>query len=336
MAAFKMRADLLQRYFLLHFWVIEGVSRYYPNDINDFMQRLINIGPDSPDFQPRMNEWVVKQADLFPRILHYYEKAKAQGRHRDAGIKAIINCFSQHVKLDFMEEMVSFGQMTPTMTGLREFIAGLPADEQQNIERHYLDPDKVKPFQRKAARKRWIQYRRDLLKNVSYKKAYEQIDSLDVPPESPVAIINDHTVTLADFLAIYGPIPNDVNWNNIKRSRINKLILAYAMGDEADRLGVLPDKFQSKISLTKKLYLAADRMVRDIGPLSINDSNPTIDFQFFRRVIYFPNLMKFEKAFISESQKIPAFKKLWIDKEYLAGLTWIVAPAYTPEQATYF
>ena len=36
-AAFQMRADLLQRDFMLHYWIAEGLSRYYPADINEVM-----------------------------------------------------------------------------------------------------------------------------------------------------------------------------------------------------------------------------------------------------------------------------------------------------------
>ena len=335
-AALQIKADLLQRNFLLHYWVVEGVSRYYPTDINDFMKRLMIIGPDSPDFAPLMNDWAEKQAGLFPRILHFYKKAQAQGKHDDSGIISVLQSFTQHVKMDFMEELASFGRMTPTRAGLQDFVRDLPTGDRDNIERHYTNPNEVKPFQRKEGRKRWIKYRRDLLKNTPHEKSYEQVTSLEVPPDTPIAKINQHTVTMADFLAIYGPIPNDVNWNNIKRSRINKLILAYAMGDEADRLRILPLRFQSKIALTEKLYLASDQMVHDIGPISLRENNPTIDFQFFRKIVYFQNLMKFEKTFIAESAKIPDFQNCWIDRDYLARVEWVIQQAYTPEQASYF
>ena len=214
-SAFQMKADLLQREFLLHFWVIEGISRYYPADINMLMQRLVEMGPEWADRAGHMNDWAEKQAGLFARLLLYYKKAKAGGLDEDPEIRWVLECFSKHVKADFMEEMVLLGSMPTTFQGMRDFISGMQPPERKQIEKKYKDPDTVGPVGRRKLSKRWIQYRRDLMKHTKYERLFENIDSINIPPDTVIATVNEHRITLAQFLAVYGPMVNDMNWNSL-------------------------------------------------------------------------------------------------------------------------
>ncbi|MDP8225873.1 MAG: hypothetical protein P9L99_21105 [Candidatus Lernaella stagnicola] len=335
-AAFQMRADLIQRDFLLHFWVIEGVSRYYPTDINDLFARLEKLGPESPEFAPRLNEWILAQADLFARLSHYAAKAKRQPWSKAGKISPVLEMFAQKQKADLMEDVIKYGAMPPSRMGVRKFAASLSADDRAHIERHYKDPKDIKPFEVKETKRRWIQYRRDLLANTPNARLYLKVQSMSVPPATPIAKVNDHVITMGDFLSIYGPMVNDTNWNNVKKSRVPGMMLAYAMADEADHLGVVPQWLKAKIALSKKMYLAAGQIIREFGPATLGETTPEINFAFYRKIVYFPNLLKFEKFFVEKSGNLPAGQKLWIDKDYLTSLAWIVEPAYTPEQASYF
>ncbi len=334
--AFQMKADLLQRDFLLHYWVAEGLSRYYPTDINDLMPRLMRLGPSSPEYKQRIDEWVLRQADLYGRLMLYNDKAVKAKRDRDPAVVAVLNTYAQHAKGDFLEDLVSFGDFEPTIMGLRTFIVSLKKSERANIEAHYRDPDAAHEFQRKEVKKRWIKYRQDLQKNTKYERLFEKIDSLNVSPDTPIAMINGTPILLRDFLAVYGPIPNDTNWNNIKQSRVTQMAMAIAMADEVDHLGVLSERYKNKIAVAKILYLASDQVVHEFGPATLNELKPKIDFQFFRDVVKYTNLVQFEKIFLTESVKTPAYGDLWIDKEYLAGLEWKIEKAFTPQQASYF
>jgi hypothetical protein len=141
---------------------------------------------------------------------------------------------------------------------------------------------------------------------------------------------------MKDFMAVYGPIPNDVAWNNIKKSRGSKLLLAYAMAGEVDHLKILPKRYEKKIELSKSFYLMADQIVREYGPLVYKAGGQEIDFGFFREVVAYLNLLKLEKEFIKGSEKLPEYETLWVDKEYLKSVDWNIDKAYTPKQPKYF
>lgn len=335
-AAFQMKADLLQRDFLLHFWVIEGIARYFPTDINVLMQSLVDMGPQWPERTKRMNDWVEKQAGLFARLLIYREKAISAGMNKNPDTRWVLECFSKHIKADFIEEMVLLSAIPSSFQGVRDFVGGLQPAERRLIEKHYKDPDTVGPVARKRLSRRWIQYRRDLMKNTKNERLFENMDSIDVSLDTVIAVVNKHRITLAQFLAIYGPVQNDVHWNSIKRSRCSKLMLAYAMADEVDNLRILPQRFQDKIDLSEVFYLAVEQIVKDFGPATLRIKNPQIDFQFYREICAYLNLMRLEKIFVEETLNQPEYKDVRIDKTYLKKIVWDITTAYTPEQTSYF
>lgn len=335
-AAFQMKADLLQRQFLLHFWVIEGIARYYPTDINMLLQSLVDMGPEWTERAWRMNDWVEKQAGMHARLLLYHKKALSAGLDKNTNTRWVLDCFSQHIKADFIEEMVLLGSMPSSFQGVRDFVGSLKPAERKRIEKHYKDPDNFGPVARKSLSKRWIHYRRNLIENTKNERLFEKIDSIDIPPDTVIAVVNKHRITLAQFLAIYGPVQNDVHWNNIKGSRCSKLMLAYAMADEVDHLGILPLRFKDKIALSEVFYLAVEQIVLDFGPVTLRLKDPQIDFQFYREICAYLNLMRLEKLFVEKTQNMPEYKDLWIDKPYLQKVVWDISTAFTPKQATYF
>ncbi len=294
------------------------------------------MGPNWGGRDTRINDWMEKQAQLFPRLLYFFEKARKNGYDKDPAIQAVLECFQMHVKADFMEELILLGDMTPTRDGLRKFVSSLPAAERQKIENHYKDPDKIGPAKRKNLRKRWISYRRDLIKKTSNDRLFLKMESLNVPPETAIAKVNNHKITMGQFLAVHGSIKNDVHWNSIKKSRLSQMMLSYAMADEVDKLKILPKRYMDKIELSKRLYFAAHQIVYDYGPETLGRENSQVDFQFFREIARYLNLLKLEKLFIAGSEKMPIYQSIWIDKEYLFNLKWIIEPAFTPKQASYF
>jgi hypothetical protein len=337
-AGFKIKADMLQRNFLLHFWVVEAASRYYPSDINDYIPRMLRLEKGSEEYQARLNEWVLAQAGLYARFLHYTNIGKAEGRDKEPHFKAVLDVFGQQLKADYLEDVVKYGKMDPTQMGVRKFVAALAKSDRQQMEKHYTNPDAVKPFERRNAEKRWVGYRRDLMGATSTDLIFKKVKSLAAPDTTPIAKVNQHVITLGGFKAIYGPMPNDTNWNNLKNSRGSKLMLYYGMGDEAEHLGIVPPTVREKIDVSQKLYLAAEQLVRRFGAQALDVKDPTIDFGFYRKVVYFQTLLGFVKVFWDESAKLPEYQNIWIDKDYLAGVDWFVEQRKFDKNAqpTYF
>lgn len=333
--AFQMKADLVQRDFLLHYWITEGLSRYYPQDINPFMQQLVNADPNSEDYKKKMDGWIESQAGLFARFMYFYQRAVDSGKV-DFRVNAVMESFEKHAKRDFLEELISFSDIKPSLHDLNKYVEGLPAEKRKAMDTLYPDPDKFKDASRKKARVKWIEFRRDLMENTPYKKDYLKIETMKVDRDTPFITVDGKVTPIINFFHTYGPIPNDTNFNNIKKSRGSQMLLAYAMSHHVDRLDIAPRKVTDKIELARKLYLASEQIVNEFGPTLFNQTDPTITFQFFRQVASFSNLIKFEKLFIEKSEQRPVYKTLWMDKEYLRSLEWTVEEAYTPKQPKFF
>ena len=334
--AYQMKSDLVQRRFLLHFWIFEGLSRYYPDDINIVLPSVIKLGPTSPDYNAKIDSWIVDQADFYARLLYTYQQAKARGFDKDPATKAVLKLVGYNIKADFLEYLIYGGDIGDTPDAVRAWAKALTPEQKKDVRKFYVLPNEVKGFERSDRRKKWIAYRRALVDDANIDRNYLKLDSLDVPKDTVVMRVDDVTVTVADFQAIYGPVANDINWNNIKKSRCSNLVLSIVLGKEVDKLGILPQRYKDKIELTRMFYIAADEIVRKYVPIALNRTNPDMDFQFYREAAYYMNLNKLQKVYPNETAKLPEYQKLWVDKEYLTGLKWNVRETYRPEQATYF
>jgi hypothetical protein len=254
-----------------------------------------------------------------------------------AHASAVLEVFEKYLKAGLLEDLVEYGSMKPTVDGVRSFVKSLTDAQRADIENQYRSPLEVKPFEEKEVRKRWIQYRRDLMDVVPEDRAYQTIETKEIPADTVIGKVGKRTLTFGQFEHVYGPVPTDVNWNQIKKSRVAQLLRTYAMADEADRLGIVSQKHKDKIHLAGVFYLSSEMIVREYGPEMLTAPEGDLDFQFFREIVYYPNLMKFEKLFLEQSAaKVPGFDSVWIDKEYLKSVDWTVQEAFTPEQAMYF
>ena len=332
-SAFQMRADLLQRNFLLRFWVAEVLSRYHPEDINKLMPPLASDQPLTGERKERIDRWIDAQADLYARLLFFADRAEHAGRADEPQTVAVLDCFAAHVKAEVLEDLVGYGPMEPTPDAVRAFAKSLSdADLAAILDKR----DGATAREKRAAAIRWIAYRKAVIGELAVTRTIDDVLSPSQPQDTPIGSVGGRMFTLGELLAVFGPVPNDDAWEAIKRSRSAQLLRAYAMAGEADALGIVRARTRRKIGVGRLFYLAADQAVREYGPMVLGISNSPVDFETFRQIAYYRTLKMFEAVFHRMSRPQTAGLPLWIDREFLASIRWRVQVAYAPPQAMYF
>ncbi|MCB1155455.1 hypothetical protein KDL45_17475, partial [bacterium] len=184
---------------------------------------------------------------------------------------------------------------------------------------------------RRLRRMRWIQYRQDLFSKTPYELKVGEIETVGGRPDDTLLLkVNDHEITLGELLAIHGPIYNEVYWRNSKFARVNQIRTAYTIGDEVDRLGILPRRYRQKITTTELIFLASEQIIREYGADVLPPKDGGMDFLYFRSILKSPTRQDLVKRFFEKVDATPEYQARWIDRPYLSQLRWRVSNAYTP------
>ncbi|MCB1152797.1 MAG: hypothetical protein H6684_10655 [Deltaproteobacteria bacterium] len=329
---YQLKRESLQRTFQIRFWLFEELTRRNPENVNKTMKGYVGLPPDSPKMTTEFPQWVVAEADHHARLTLMAAKAKANPDINKSDTAEVIECMAMHIKMDFLQDLVMFGPMEPTVEGLRQFVAELSPEQRANIEDELLqDPDKATEKTRRLRRMRWIQYRQDLFEKTPYDLKVGEIETVGGLPNSTLLLkVNDHEITLGEFLAIHGPIYNEVYWRNSKFARINQIRTAYTIGDEVDRLDILPRRYRQKVTTTELIFLAAEEIIREYGAQVLPPEKDGMNFLYFRSILKSPTRQELVKLFLEKVDATPEYQARWIDRDYLSSLRWRVSNAYTP------
>lgn len=194
--------------------------------------------------------WFERQAEVFAAILYYHQKSIKAGNADKNTTHAVMNFYDASVKTEFMEELIVLGSMPPTVQRLKGFVNALPTDKRRSIDTGAEeDTELTPPEEQQKMRRRWITFRRDVLKNINTSNQCHSVDSIGVAKDTVLVQVDEHKVTVADYMAIFAKPRNDNQWNASKNANCSRLVLVYAMAALADELDVIPERVRRKMAV---------------------------------------------------------------------------------------
>ncbi|MCZ7585983.1 MAG: hypothetical protein M5R36_23145 [Deltaproteobacteria bacterium] len=154
----------------------------------------------------------------------------------------------------------------------------------------------------------------------AFGRDYEKNQKLSkTAPETPIAHVGAEPIALSYFLNVYGPVPNDVNWNDIKKSRVRLLAEVFLLSSEYDRLGFARPDVEDEFTMLETFHLFAVQAARDLGGKVLGQP-PDDSFVLLKQLCEFQNLPRVRNAFVDATAETAP----WIDRELLDATEWVV------------
>jgi hypothetical protein len=313
--------DLLQRNYLWHYGLAEKLARSYPVAVEDVAWRAIRADATKLDNRETLTDWVVGQADLFARFVALSETTEPTRTGQIA-----MDVYADHLYAQRLMEVVQRGEMEATREGVVAFITSLSLAKRENIDAVLRPTDEIQPFEEDEIESRVRDYQRDLAKVMTITREYEAITTLNTllgAPATVLATLNGEPITFEQFAAVHGRPKNDVDWNNIKGTRVGQLIASKALAAEAHALKLDTPQLRNRVSLAGTFYRAINAAVVAYRPEAAGEGFNVGVFQVLNERTSF---RYFRKSFIRFSAEAPGMKNLWIDEGFLRSVEWDLAP----------
>lgn len=335
-SAFDTKYDRVQSSFFSHFEVIRGIAFFHPENVHKYIDRMSSSNNQVAVKPASLTTWFTQQAEVFARIKYFSEKGKkTQLENHDS--QAVMNFYAAAAKTEFLEELVVLGSMTPNASGLKKYVASFPNNERSHIPTGIVNDTEITPLdEQKKMKKRWADFRHQILQDNLGKNYCKQVISSDSSKDAVFVKVNQHTVSLADYLAIFGTPRLERQWNAVTKMNCNRMVLFYAMADLADQLGIVPERVSTKIRVSQQLFLAAKQIVKELGPTLVNKEESNNYQTMLQKLMVYPEVVKLKERLLMENQGLFSSGSWWIDDQFFADVPWRLKRTMAPKHSIHF
>ena len=335
--AFDTKYDRVQSAFFSHFEIIRGIAFFHPDNVHKIIDTIAQSKNKSVIHQLEVTDWFKKQAEIFSRIFYYSNKAKESGQIKRPEVQAVLDFYAAGAKTEFLEELIVFGSMSPTLSALNSFVENIVDDKRNEIKTGIENDIEITPMdEQKLMKKRWADFRHQAMEKTNAKQQCDHIFSPDLPHDKAIIKVNDHSITLGAYLAIFGKPRLERQWNVVSKLNCNQLVLFYTMADLVDQLGIAPHHVNKKINVSADLYLAATQIVQELGPLLVSTTQSTNNQSIVQQLMVYPEVVKLKDQLLKTTEHELSKGDIFIDDNFLASIPWTLKRSMSPKHSIHF
>lgn len=335
--AFDTKYDRVQTVFFSYFELIRGIVLFHPDNVHKYIDNIAQLESQPQFYHVAVSAWFKKQADMFSRIRYYTDKAKRAGADREKEVRAVLDFYSAGAKTEFLEELIVLGSMAPSVAGLEEFLQNVAKEQRSRIDTGLVDDTEVTPFEeQERMKKRWLDFRHDVLKRAEAERQCANLPAADAPADTVIAKINQHELTLGDYLAVFDKPPLPRQWKAVAEVNCNRLVLFYAMADIVDRYDIHQERVKKKIDASRDLYLAARQIVRDLGTGMVDPKGESDAMSIVRVLMVYPKVVDLKTRLLENTQQLFASADLYLDNRFLSSVDWTLKRTLAPKHSIHF
>lgn len=338
LTAFDTKYDRVQPGFYAYFSLARGIALFHPDNVHKYIDNINLVKNNQPLARLAVRAWFEGQAEMFSRLEHYRRKAELAGVGEEAAFRAIMALYAAASKVEYLEELVVLGAMEPSVRGLKDFLATVQASDRNRIPTGIEeDAGLTPPEEQSRMKRRWIEFRRDLLRQARIEHPCADHTPASVDPESVLLKVNAHEITLADYLALFGRT-GDPRSNVVEKANCTRATLFYAAADFADREGIVPDRVFSKIDASRKLVLAAVQISRDLGPkLAKEEEGASRGVAYVRGLQAYPQVVRVKDLVLEATQgSVVDNGTLFLDRQFVRSVPWHLDRSLAPQHSIHF
>jgi hypothetical protein len=337
LTAFDTKYDRVQPSFYAHFSLARGIALFYPDNVHKYIDRVSLVADDAALHALAVRSWFRGQAEMFARLEYFHRRALENGLGEDPALRAVMDLYEAGSKTEFLEELLVLGSMPPSVSGLKDFVANLPPGERGQLSTGIENDTELTPQEEQAAMKRrWIDFRTDLIATTALESRCETVTSADTPGETLMLQVNERRITLADYLAVFGRM-GDRRFNATKRANCNRLALYYAAADLVDVLGIEPQRVRDKVRVSRALLLTAAQIARELGPALAETKGGPARVAFVRDLQAYPMVVRVKERVIERTQgPVIEDEACFIDRDFIGSVAWSLKRSLAPKHSIHF
>ena len=329
LTAFDTKYDRVQPKFYAHFNLIRGVALAYPENVHDYIDTLTLLKTNTQVYQNGVKSWFSHQAELFSLLTDLYLKAEKLKLQESHEYQVISRFYSGGVKAAFLEELVVLGNMPATQEGLIAHINALPSAQRQSPNTGIAQDTELTPIaEQTRMKKRWVAFRKDLLKNQNIQRYYKDVKQSSLAPSTLLAKIGNRSITLGDFNHQYGKL-EDNRFASQKKANIERLIFYVAASNLFDSLGFSISKVNKNLLVTHRLILMAMQLSKDAFGTVKGVRGAPGDLAYVRDLQAYPKILEV-KDWISAS-----IVTHQLDDNFFDPSLWVLERTLEPQHSVH-
>lgn len=337
LSAFDTKYDRIQPNFYAHFEIIRGLAFFHPDNIHTYIDHIEALKDDPNFYRFALNTWFDKQSEMFSRIRWFYQKALERPDSGNAEVEAVMDFYAAGVKTEFIEELVVLGAMEPTRKGLAEFVRGIPESERKHIDTGIANDTRATPIEeQQRMQKRWAEFRKSALDAQDQTNVCAEIGSPEASPDSRMVQVNRHRVRLKDYLVLFGKPRLAHQWPGMAKANCKRLVLFFTIADLCEDLGIVPARAEKKIEVSRRIYIAAREIVKELGPALIDPEKSVDEQDMARELSAYPEILKLKAQVLQATAKSVSKDGLYIDHEFLSQVPWTLRRMLSPKHSIHF
>lgn len=336
LTAFETKYQRVQPSFSAHFNLLRGVAFFHPDNIHTFIDRVDGLRSQPAMYQFAVGHWIKGQIGVYARLMRLLQMAKQNQQQKTPDVVATLDFYAAGVKTALLEELIVLGDMEPSVAGMRAFIANEASDATRLIDLGTeASSDLIPPEEQRRLKKRWRQFRQDLVGSTHQINRCQSIQTFSEPGATVILEVGERQLTLADYLAIFGVPKNERQWAGQRRGNCARMVLFYAMAGFVDSLNILPQRLAKDIQISGDIFLMGAQLSKEAAAaLLAKEAAGQTPLQRMQHLMEYPKVIEVKDWLITQkpTSRNAATAK-YIDQEFLDRTEWRLERILAPQHS---
>ena len=323
--------------FYAHFALSRALALTHPDHVHRYLDEADAVYGRRGLRDFMIHQWVAGQAMVYANFL-----ARAEVRSEpDLATEQVRRFHRVASRAGYLDALVRFGDMPPTVSGLRRFAAGLsPAARQrrlQDVMRGEMSfPTTTAEYHRRNRRSLGFQKEVFAASGAQLTCGAVEFSRLQSESDRPLAAVGGAELDAFAYSAIFGAPSDAAFWQSTRRTHCRRWALYTAMAAEADRLGLAVAGLGAEIGVDMVFYLAARSIVADAGDRGGPAAGVGADDLGAARALIEPAKVEaLRRAYLRFPPESPR-GRLEIDGDFLRSLTWRMYRDFVPQRVSLY
>ena len=317
--------DAGQPRFHAYFSLARAVALTHPDHVHSYLDRAEAVEEQSALGRFVIGQWIAGQAMVYANFLITADQVGASGDAAEA--------FQGSArKALYLDELIRFGEMPPTVDGLERYRAGLSAEARDawlNAPGRGGRIPSTAEYHRRNRRS--LGFQKDVLSRAKPVLHCEKTEFQDLTTNPVLVSVADRTLDFERYQMIFGQPRGASHWRATRTANCWRWALYTAMADRLERLRLEAPAMRSDTQAGLILYRAARGIVARVG----GGQTGTVPLARVQALVSPSDIENLRKSYLRLPPQSPQ-GVVEIDGALLRSVDWSVRRDFVPKRVALY